>query len=281
MSDVKIPGVGQVPKPVAIGGVGILGGILIYAYYKRRQASNAASATDQSSSSSDTSAGSSDTSGSSDYTDGQTYLGGAEGINPYASGGYSNDCYYGINPATGECLPGPSGSSTYTTNTEWASAVENDLQANGYSYAVIATAISKILAGLSVTSDQQSIFLQGVGLEGEPPQGYPKPIKVIDTPSQPSSGGGGGGNNGVPPPSTPSGVHATSVSSTSVSLSWHGSSNATGYNVLVNGATKSSVGGTHDTIHGLRKGTRYTIGVQAYGHGGYSGIANMTVATHH
>jgi hypothetical protein len=277
---INIPAVGPVKKPIAIAGVGILGGILIYAYWRRSRAAASATATDSSASSTD-SAGQADTSGSSDYTDGESYVGGAEGVSPYAAGGYSSDCYYGINPTTGECLPGPSGSATYTTNSAWASAVENDLQTNGYSYSVIATAISKILAGLSVTSDQQSIFLQGIGLEGEPPQGYPKPIKVIDSPSQPSGGGGGGGNTGVPAPTTPSSVHATHVTSSSVSLSWHGSRDATGYNVLVDGATKASVGGTHDTIHGLRRGTRYTIGVQAYGHGGYSGIANITVTTHH
>jgi hypothetical protein len=43
----------------------------------------------------------------------------------------------------------------------------------------------KVLAGHPVTSAQKAMFLEVVSREGPPPQGYPKPIKLLDTDAQP------------------------------------------------------------------------------------------------
>lgn len=188
--DVHIPGIGNMSKKAAAGGVIVAGGIVGIAYYRHRNAA----------SSSSTSA--TDTSGAIDPSTGVPYADEySGGIDPSTGIPYADEGGYGatgIDPLTGlpyvdEGGTGITGTGTstgsggYTTNADWATAAENALQAQGVSPSTAATAISKILAGLPVTSAQQDIFLEAVGLLGSPPNGYPQPIKLTDTPGHPGT----------------------------------------------------------------------------------------------
>lgn len=197
---IKIPLIGDVKKSYAIGGGIVLLGIGGIIYYRSKSAAASAAA------SSDTTASTStDTSGSYDPnaidpSTGETY--GQEALNSnYGYGGIPASGYGGANYGSGSIIGydqygdpiyGTGASSVQTTtgittNSEWATEAENDLATLNVDTATAATAISKILAGLPVTSAQQDLFMQAQGLVGEPPpQGYPQPIKLTTTPAQPT-----------------------------------------------------------------------------------------------
>ncbi|MGH2866767.1 MAG: hypothetical protein ACRDNK_04245 [Solirubrobacteraceae bacterium] len=191
MSDIKLPGVGPVKKPYLIAGVAVFAGIIGYAYFKRSRA-NAAAAADTSSTTTSTAAAT-DPSQSIDPSTGLTYAeeaaGSSTGYGQPGYGGFSSEPYspYGYD-IYGNPIPAPTGAGSggaLTTNDEWASQAETDLGNANITLAVSSLAIGRVLAGLTVTSAQRDIFMQGVGLLGEPPQGYPKPIKLSDTGTTP------------------------------------------------------------------------------------------------
>lgn len=173
--NVHIPGMGEIPKKGAVIGGAVIAGIVGVAYYRHRNASNATAATD--------------TTGTTDTTttgeiDPETGI-------PYADEINQNDSS-GIDPSTG--IPfideGSGGGGVTTTptptnqfadNSEWALQAEADL---GGSTAA-ASAINKVLGGVAVTSAEKNIFMEAIGLEGQPPNGYPQPIKMLDTPQHP------------------------------------------------------------------------------------------------
>lgn len=77
-------------------------------------------------------------------------------------------------------------------------------------------------------------------------------------------GGGTGGD--TTPPSTPTGLTASGVTSTSVNLSWNASTDnvgVTGYEVFRNGTLAATVGGTSTTVSGLSPSTAYQFTVRA------------------
>lgn len=148
----------------------------------------------------------------------------------YASGGYGGDYGYPasdyggnssaglvtdpagnqcvtVDPATGYCpgtpqdlaalggttVTGGTGTgtgTTPTTNAEWMTDALMVLP--GGNSTANQSALSGVLAGMTVTTAQKNVFLEAVGLEGNPPQGYPQPIKTSDTSGQPQSPVGGG-----------------------------------------------------------------------------------------
>lgn len=202
---VHLPGVGDVKKSYAIGGAVLTAGIVGYAYYRKRQAGNAAASASTSTDTASTSAGIDPATGipyseeGIDPTTGLPYSQEGSGIGFSDTGG----SYYGSGQITGYdqygnpiYSTGITGSNIYDTNSAWATQAENDLQAMGVDYATAASAISKVLAGLSVTTAQENLFMEAVGLDGQPPQGYPKPVKVVDSPAQSGSGSGSGGSTG-------------------------------------------------------------------------------------
>jgi chitodextrinase len=80
-------------------------------------------------------------------------------------------------------------------------------------------------------------------------------------------------------PSAPTGLAVTGTTSSTVALSWTGSSGATGYNVY-QGATKvATVTGTTDTVTGLAASTSYTFSVTATNSAGESGHSGSVTAT--
>jgi len=182
MGDIKIPGLGNVKKSYAIaGGIGIvtIAGIA-YWRHQANAAANAASTTTTDTTATDPNA--------IDLNTGIPYsqeTAASYPSYPYGVSDYGGGTGYPYSPQ-----PVSTSANGITTNADWATQAENDLLAQGVTIAASSTAISKVLAGLPVTVDQQNLFLQARGLLGdEPPQGYPKPIKLLDTPGQPAPTG--------------------------------------------------------------------------------------------
>ena len=80
-------------------------------------------------------------------------------------------------------------------------------------------------------------------------------------------------------PSAPTGLAVTGTTSSSVSLSWTGSSGATGYNVYQGSTKVASVSGTTDTVSGLAASTAYTFSVTATNTAGESAHSTSVNAT--
>jgi len=84
-------------------------------------------------------------------------------------------------------------------------------------------------------------------------------------------------------PTTPTGLAASNIAETSITLSWNASSDNVGvvqYNVYLDGTNLGSVTGTGANITGLVAGTTYTFGVQAQdAAGNTSGTATLDVTT--
>jgi hypothetical protein len=187
--DVKLPLFGDVPKKYAIGGGLAAAAVVVIVIVRNRNAAAAAPA--------DTTT--TDATGDADDSDtDDSGIDPATGI-PYAdeTGDDSGDDYgdidaeEGIDPNTG--IPyadedGGSGGITgttgtaITTNDEWVSEGMSDLPG---SQATIQAALTAVLGGLTVTTAQRNLFLEAVGVNGQPPQGYPQPIKTSDTGAQP------------------------------------------------------------------------------------------------
>jgi chitodextrinase len=82
-------------------------------------------------------------------------------------------------------------------------------------------------------------------------------------------------------PSAPAGLAATGVTATSTTLSWGASTDnvgVTGYEVLRNGATVSTVTGTSSTVTGLSPSTAYTFQVKARDAAGNLSAGSNTVS---
>ncbi|MDT6987912.1 chitinase [Streptomyces lusitanus] len=90
-------------------------------------------------------------------------------------------------------------------------------------------------------------------------------------------GPGGGETN--QPPAPPTGLRASGVTSTSVSLSWSPVSGATGYAVYRDGTKVRTVTGTSATVTGLSPSTAYAFQVAALNDAGESARSATVTAT--
>jgi hypothetical protein len=188
--DIKVPGIGNLPKKYAIGAVAVAAGLGVIVYIRSRNAAQSAasagaadatatdtSGTDPNAIDPDTGIPYSEESGSYDYG-GDNYGGDYSGESGYDSAGYpigsSADLQYQDEQTSG-----------IQTNDEWVQ------QAIGGSVpgdpGTIQAALSAVLGGLTVTNAQKNLFLEAVGILGNPPQGYPTPIKTSDTAAQPGT----------------------------------------------------------------------------------------------
>jgi hypothetical protein len=184
--DIKVPGIGNLPKKYAIGAVAVAAGLGVIVYIRSRNAAqsaasagaaDAATTADTSGDSGDDTYDSGDDSGSYDYG-ADDYGGDYSGESGYDAAGYpigsSADLQYQDEQTSG-----------IQTNDEWVQ------QAIGGSVpgdpGTIQAALSAVLGGLTVTNAQKNLFLEAAGILGEPPQGYPTPIKTSDTAAQPGT----------------------------------------------------------------------------------------------
>ncbi|MGW2885849.1 chitinase [Streptomyces griseoruber] len=95
--------------------------------------------------------------------------------------------------------------------------------------------------------------------------------------------GGGGGDPAPTIPAAPTALAVSGTTSSSVSLSWSGVSNATGYNVYRAGTKVASVTGASATVTGLAASTSYSFQVTATNTAGESpksaAVTGTTTAT--
>lgn len=183
----KVPGLGEVPKPVLI--IGGIGGVAVtaYLYMKHKAAASQAAATPP----------------AAGYGYGYGY--GAYGYSnpafaaastPYEYGyGAMGYGYYGYGGefaglgGYGSPYPVTSTATAATTNAGWAEAAETYLAGQtGANPATVAAALGKYITGASVTSDQEAIIQQAIAFEGYPPDpgpnNYPPSIKTTGTSGQ-------------------------------------------------------------------------------------------------
>lgn len=262
---IKLPGVGPVKKVYVIAGVGVLGGVLVYAYWKRSQAPAAdlTEATPDTSSTATTDTGYAEASTAAGYNT----------VYPSAYGGgysqYGYDLY-------GNPLPPPTGAGSggvFTTNNDWASAAESALENGNVSLSVSVLAISRVLGGLSVTSGQRDLFMQAVGLIGQPPQGYPTPIKLTDSGTGSTTPPGG-------PLAAPTGLKVTKTDKYHAWLTWNKVTGADDYRVYRTGAA-TNIGASHSNsieVSGLRPNTTYHFHVRAVDSSGHIGAPSAAVS---
>lgn len=273
MADVKVPGVGEVPKAAVFGGVGVVL-VLIIMYYRSHGSSSSstsstAAATDQYPP--DGTTGNPADPNSIDPSTGVTYgnegigsgaaasayglSGGSGGFGGYDSGtsypwdgttGNPNDPY-SMDPSTGatygaEGNPGTVANTSgppFTSNAAWSQYAENYLTGTvGLDGATVSSALGAYLSGQQVTPAQKDIIDQAVAIAGNPPVtgagGYPPSIRLS---AQPAGGNGPKTQQKPPagPPAKPGSpaISAHAASPTSVVISWAPAAHATSYTAYV------------------------------------------------
>jgi hypothetical protein len=253
--EVKLPVLGSVKTSYVVAGVLITGGIVGYAYLRRKSAAAAGSTgTTAAADNTATAAIDPETGYPQGSPEDEAALEQLQGAG-YAGGDDGTGDYYGYYPpvSTQQSNTGPG---TFTDNAYWLQYCEQVV--TGYSASQIQSALSAYLAGAKLTTAQYSIYQAAIGVAGPPPSPPATPI----APTQPS---GTGGNTG--PTGLVSGLSVKNTSASSLELDWAGADGATGYKITVLDGSKTveseTVKGTSATVSGLKAKTRYQIEVQA------------------
>jgi PASTA domain len=183
----------KLPKKYVLGGVLVGGGIAVVSVLRSRSAATASTAADVP----DATAvdPTIDPATGVPYADEQGNSGaygsdyGGSGGSYGSTGGYDAAGYPIGSPADIAWEDGATGVSGVTggitTNDEWLQQALADLPG---SQTAIQSALLGVLAGQTVTTGQKVLFLEAVALNGQPPGGYPTPIKTSDTAAQPGAG---------------------------------------------------------------------------------------------
>jgi chitodextrinase len=123
--------------------------------------------------------------------------------------------------------------------------------------------------------------------------GFPNGVSGQTTPTAATVSGGqmkvdyvavynkGAGGGDTTPPSTPANLAASGTTSSSTNLSWSASTDnvgVTGYDVIENGNTITTVSGTSTTVSGLAASTTYSFQVKARDAAGNLSAASNTVS---
>jgi hypothetical protein len=276
----KIPGMGDVPKKYVIGGViAGIGVAVIVALRAKSAASSAAAAAAAAPASTDASGNDSaiDPSTGIPYADEES---GAD--SSYDSGfGYGADSY-GTDNTDVDSAGYPIGSAQdlawqeqqttgISSNDEWITeATSGTVPGNA---TTIAAALSAVLGGLTVTSAQQQLFMEAVGILGPPPQGYPTPIKTSDTAAQPAAGA-------APAASNPPGGLSVTPYTTTADIGWTPVTGAASYHYQVQGGGKiaadSTTSATRASVSGLKAKTAYQARVSVTPSGHWTGWKSFT-----
>jgi hypothetical protein len=260
MSDIKLPGVGNVPKPALIAAGAAALGIVAYAWYKHK------------------SSGSSTPDTSTDPSLSDSSIDPATGV-PYAdefgasNGGYG---YLGVNdPTTGTVIGSGVGTQVVTqatTNASWAQASQAYLTTYGgyQDSSAVAAALGAGLLGHYMTPDQIGIWNSAVAFEGDPPQGHP-PLNTTPPTGQPPA------QTTLP---APAGFKTTGHTSHSVSLSWSPLAGALEYHIKIKGGGYDHTVVTHNTSYAfgnLSHSTTYSFYVMGQ-NGAGTGAPSKTIS---
>lgn len=186
-------------------------------------------------------------------------------------------------------------SETYTTNAQWAQAVEAGLTDIGYSSTDVAGAIGYYLSGVPLTSTQATIVYDAIAEFGQPPTGAPSITltgsstattgntststgststgststgSTSSSGSSTSSGSTGSTSSGsttTTQTSTVSGGHVVSVNNNDAVIAWSHSGPATSWKVTRSGpggTVSNTVGIPQASYSGLSAGHTYDVYVQ-------------------
>jgi len=300
--DIKIPGMGELDKKYVIWGVVAGVGVGVIVYFRSKSKAQAAAATDTSGQVVTDPAGNtcSALDANSGYCPGspedQAYqesltgsysglgfnggeFGGGTGVSlaGLLSDPAGNQCI-AVNPATGYCPGSPqdqqaiaaaAGGSTAGTGATGSTITKQDWinEALGVvpgDQATIQAALVDVFAGQTVTTAQKNLFMEAVGVLGQPPGGYPTPIRTSDTSAHPVT-------PTAPKPAAKKagaihGLHVTGYAPTGVSFAWEaaqGASQGYAYILTGNGITKrGNTSNTHVSVTGLNKPGVYNFGIQ-------------------
>lgn len=247
MADMNIGGMHVNRKMLLISGAAA-GGIIFYAYMKRR------------------SGGTSPTTDTSNPDAGTVN---DPSIDPSTGEPYSDEFGSGYGSAVGYGVTDPNTGYNYwaanqavlsvSTNGQWAQAATAYLTANGYDEATVIAAIGKALSSQPLNSSELAIYDAAVAYEGNPPQG----ATIVQ-----SSSSSSGSTGSTAKPGWARNQRVTATTTTTVTLAWSAASNATGYNIYVNGKKSRSTADTTITMSGLSHNTLYTFGIIPYNHYG-------------
>lgn len=269
--EVKVPGVGKVPKQAAIAGVAVVAGAVgLYYYNKRKKASStpAATATDQYPP--DGTVGNPADPYSTDPATGQTYgdeavgsggtFGAYGGLGSGGGGWNPNTGMYtdpnGVqcqNPDANGYCPSPTGSNgpPFSSNSQWSGWVIQQMQANNPNIDVggLTDAIGLYISGQPLTQTQAQFIYDAIAIGGNPPvagaNNYPPKIQLTNSP--------GGGTPAVNPVT---GLKVTQSGSTGVDIAWDPSQNATSYTVKSTKGNPSMTGATTARIRSINPAGR-------------------------
>lgn len=147
---------------------------------------------------------------------------------------------------------------TGTTNSQWTQYVAGQLsQGERWAYGDILDAIGSFLSGKPLTKAQQSIVQAGIAVGGNAPVGYHSVIPGGDTPIT----------------IAPTGVQVASTTTTTATVTFSPVAGASRYAVYRSGAATNVTqgAGTSLTVSGLRPGTKYSFQVKAISESGKAG----------
>lgn len=169
------------------------------------------------------------------------------GTLPGVSGAVDPNNQYGSN--TGDS--GSDATGQILTNSQWSNdALAKLTQTGSYDAGAVAAALGNYLGSQPLSSDQQSIVRAAIAVSGYPPVGS---FSIIS-----------GGNTDLTV--APTGLQASSVSTTAATVSFTAVPGATEYRIFRSGIT-APVGASSSSpivVSGLTPGTSYTVHVTAY-----------------
>lgn len=175
MPEVDVPGVGRVERKYVWYGLGAVGVIAAWYWWRSRSSSSTSSTVDP------------------NAIDPMTGL-------PFSAEQNGNTPF--VNPNPVQAVINGVGGNGITTNQEWVADVTEKLGNIGVDPSFLSAVLGKYLASQPLTSDEADIVRRAWAYSGKPPQG-PNNIILATTASTPGTPTPGGSNNGKSPVVTP------------------------------------------------------------------------------